>query len=48
MAKEQSLKVGNVEMDYITFGKGKKMLVMLQGLKNADVFAVRLPRERLL
>ena len=37
MAKELSLKVNGVEMDYITFGKGKDILVMIQGLNTNGI-----------
>ena len=37
MAKELRLKVNNVEMDYITFGKGKKSLIMIQGLNTNGI-----------
>ena len=36
-AKELKLKVEDVEMDYITFGKGKKTLVMIQGLNTKGI-----------
>lgn len=31
-AHDGSVRVGNSEMDYISFGKGKKNLIMLPGL----------------
>ena len=37
MAKELTLKVNNIEMDYITFGKGKKYLIMIQGLNTNGI-----------
>ena len=37
MAKELSLKVNNVEMDYIMFGNGQKPLVMIQGLNTNGI-----------
>ena len=36
-AKEQTLKINDMEMDYITFGYGKKPLVMVQGLNTNGI-----------
>jgi len=36
-AKEQTLTIENVEMDYITFGNGTKPLLMIQGLNTRDI-----------
>ena len=37
MAKELCLHVNNIEMDYITFGKGAKTLIMIQGLNTNGI-----------
>ena len=36
-AKEQTLTMKNIEMDYITFGNGTKPLLMIQGLNTRDI-----------
>ena len=36
-AKEDTLKLDNVTMDYITFGKGAKPLIMIQGLNTNSI-----------
>ncbi|MDE6593972.1 MAG: alpha/beta hydrolase [Oscillospiraceae bacterium] len=36
-AKENRLKLNNVQMNYITFGKGAKPLVMIQGLNTRSI-----------
>lgn len=36
-AKEQKLKVHNMQIDYITFGKGTKSLIMIQGLNTNGI-----------
>ena len=36
-AKEQTLTLPNIEMDYITFGSGSKPLVMIQGLNTRSI-----------
>lgn len=36
-AKEQTLTIENIEMDYITFGNGTKPLLMIQGLNTRDI-----------
>ena len=36
-AKEHKLKLSNMEIDYITFGKGTKPLVMIQGLNTRSI-----------
>ena len=36
-AKEQSLTLTNIQMDYITFGSGSKPLVMIQGLNTQSI-----------
>ena len=36
-AKEQTLTIGNVQMDYITFGNGTKPLIMIQGLNTNGI-----------
>lgn len=36
-AKEQKLKLYNVQIDYITFGKGPKSLIMIQGLNTRGI-----------
>lgn len=35
--KEDKLRVSNTEIDYITFGKGKKNLIMIQGLNTGGI-----------
>lgn len=36
-AKEHTLQLHNTRMDYITFGKGKKLMVMIQGLNTRGI-----------
>lgn len=36
-AKENRLNIGDIQIDYITFGKGDKPLVMIQGLNTRDI-----------
>ena len=36
-AKEHQLKLENLQMDYITFGKGTKPLIMIQGLNTRGI-----------
>lgn len=36
-AKEHTLNIGNTKVDYITFGKGRKPLVMIQGLSTRGI-----------
>lgn len=36
-AKEDRLKLDNIEMDYITFGTGEKALIMIQGLNTNGI-----------
>lgn len=36
-AKEQTLTIENIQMDYITFGNGTKPLLMIQGLNTCDI-----------
>ena len=36
-AKEKSLMLGNTSIDYITFGSGKKNLIMIQGLNTRGI-----------
>lgn len=35
--KEQSLDLGDIQIDYVTFGTGRKNLIMIQGLNTRDV-----------
>ena len=35
--KEGTIKINNIEMDYIRFGKGKKNLIMIQGLNTNGI-----------
>lgn len=42
-AKEQTLKVSNIEMDYITFGSGTKPLIMIQGLNANSIHGAAVP-----
>ena len=37
MVKEGTIKIDNIEMDYISFGKGKKNLIMIQGLNTNSI-----------
>lgn len=36
-AKQQKLKLDNIEFDYITFGRGAKPLIMIQGLNTRSI-----------
>lgn len=36
-AKEDTLKLDNIQLDYITFGTGKKSLIMIQGLNTNGI-----------
>jgi len=36
-AKELQLQIGDIEMDYITFGRGTKPLIMIQGLNTNGI-----------
>ena len=36
-AKEEKLDINGIKMDYITFGKGTKPLVMIQGLNTNGI-----------
>ena len=36
-AKEQQVKIGNMYIDYITFGRGEKPLLMIQGLNTRGI-----------
>ena len=36
-AKERKLRIQNMEIDYISFGKGKKPLIMIQGLNTRGI-----------
>ena len=42
-AKEQTLTMENIEMDYITFGNGTKPLLMIQGLNTRDIKGSAMP-----
>lgn len=42
-AKELKLTVNNMEFDYITFGRGKKPLIMIQGLSTRSIKGSALP-----
>ena len=42
-AKELTLKLENMEMDYITFGTGTKSLVMIQGLSTRGINGFSIP-----
>lgn len=42
-AKEQTLAIENIQMDYITFGDGTKSLVMIQGLNTNGIKGSALP-----
>lgn len=37
MVKEGTIKIENIEMDYISFGRGKKNLIMIQGLNTNNI-----------
>ena len=42
-AKEQTLTIANIQMDYITFGKGTKPLIMIQGLNTNGIKGSAVP-----
>ena len=42
-AKEQKLEINNTQIDYITFGKGTKPLIMIQGLNTRDIKGSAVP-----
>lgn len=42
-AKESTLKIHGMQMDYITFGKGKKSLVIIQGLNTRGIKGMAIP-----
>lgn len=42
-AKEHKLKIGHTEIRYITFGKGEKPLVMIQGLHTRTIKGMAVP-----
>ena len=42
-AKELTLKLENIEMDYITFGNGTKSLVIIQGLSTRNIKGMAIP-----
>ena len=42
-AKEQKLQINNTQIDYITFGKGTKSLIMIQGLNTRDIKGSAVP-----
>lgn len=42
-AKELTLKLENIEMDYITFGNGRKSLVIIQGLSTRSIKGMAIP-----
>lgn len=42
-AKEHKLQLHNLQMDYITFGKGSKPLVMIQGLNTRGIKGASVP-----
>jgi len=42
-AKEQTLTIENIQMDYITFGNGTKPLLMIQGLNTRDIKGSAVP-----
>ncbi len=42
-AKEQKLKISNIEMDYITFGTGTQPLIMIQGLNTRSINGAAVP-----
>ena len=42
-AKELTLKFENIEMDYITFGNGRKSLVIIQGLSTRSIRGMAVP-----
>lgn len=41
-AKEQKIKIHNMQIDYVTFGKGTKSLIMIQGLNTRGIKGVAL------
>ena len=42
-AKEGKLQIGNLKMDYITFGRGERPLVLIQGLNTRGISGMALP-----
>lgn len=42
-AKEQKLQINNTQIDYITFGKGTKPLIMIQGLNTRGIKGSAVP-----
>ena len=42
-AKEQKLQINNTQIDYITFGKGAKPLIMIQGLNTRNIRGSAVP-----
>lgn len=42
-AKEHTLKLQTMQMEYITFGSGKKPLVMIQGLNTRSIKGAAIP-----
>ena len=42
-AKEHKLNLQDIQMDYITFGKGTKPLVMIQGLSTRSINGTAVP-----
>ena len=42
-AKELTLKLENIEMDYIIFGTGTKSLVIIQGLSTRNIKGMAIP-----
>ena len=42
-AKEQKLEINNTQIDYITFGKGTKPLIMIQGLNTRGIKGSAVP-----
>ena len=46
-AKEQTLTLTDAQMDYITFGRGAKPLIMIQGLSTRSIKGAAVPLARL-
>ena len=42
-AKEGKIQIGNLKMDYITFGRGERSLVLIQGLNTGGINGMALP-----
>ncbi len=38
-AKEKLLEIQDIQMNYITFGKGEKSLILIQGLSTRSIFS---------